>query len=303
MTYGAFRLVLRKLAPGVDIELLDNWTQNRYSEILDKLPWKRIESDIVISAPPSFRDGTVATTQGSNAILTNDSTWSTALDGRAIRIADQHEYYQFTNVDPTHATLDRVYEAPSGSDLAYRIDQNIFVLPANCRVLRGVKPMHGIRPLIRMTPHELNSVTVSRNDYGSPAFYVPTWDNFSDPPRMQFELFPVPSVPDSGGSLLSFVADCILDAAALDPDGSSNSLLPWVRPQALEAGVSADIARHLKDWTGAEAYEARYNQLVSDMAQINAQQLGSQQIKLGAEYRRGPKNRYPHGPRHEGWPA
>lgn len=303
MTYGALRLVLRKQTAGLDVELLDNWIQNRYTEILDKLPWKRLESDVTFSCTSSYATGTITAVQGSADIVGVGTTWTSGMNGFCIRLNNQGEYYQFTYVSATTATLDRVYEASSASALTYRIDQNIFVLPANCRVLRGVKPMHDReRPLTRKTPAELNDISTTRNNYGTPTFYAPTWDNFSDPPRLQVELFPVPNVPNSSSSLLSFVADCILDPDALTDD-TSGSLLPWTRPAALEAGVRADVARHLKDWTGADRYELRFGQLVLDMTHIDSQQQGAQVMKLAPHLRRQKPPRYPHGPRHVGWPG
>lgn len=303
MTYGSFRLVIRKLCPGVDVEILDNWIANRYQEILDRLPWKRIESDVVISCPSSYATGTITAVQGSATITGVGTTWATTMNGLVLRINNQPEYYQFTYVSPTSATLDRVYEAASADSLTYRIDQAIFVLPANCRVIRGVKPMHDREsPLTRKTPGELNDISTDRNNYGTPCYFTPAWDNFSDPPRLQIELFPIPSVPNSSGALLSFVADCILDPASLD-DTTSVSLLPWVRPQALENGVRADFSRWSKDWTGAVAYETRFEELVKAMSNIDSEQRGAQVMQLAPHLKRQRPPRYPHGPRHQGWPG
>lgn len=304
MTYGAFRLICKKLCPGLDEEILDNWIANRYTEILGKIPWKRLESDVVISCPVSYATGTVTVVQGSATITGVGTSWSTALDGHAIRINNQPEYYQFTDTNGTSAQLDRVYQGPDASALTYRVDQNIFVLPENCRILRGLKPMHlGEKPLDRRTPAELNDISITRNKYGTPTVYAPSWDNFSDPPRMQVELYPIPDVPGPDSFRPAFVADCLLEADVLDGNTTSQGLLPWVKTQALENGVLADFARKMKDYAGAQSYESKFSTLLLDMIRQDSEQRGSRVMKLASRFRRQKPPRWPWGPRHEGWPG
>jgi hypothetical protein len=365
-TYGQIRLRLSKLAAGVDRELIDGWIQDRYTQILDRLPWKRLEGETVIQSPPSYQVGTVTATQGSNAIVGVGTAWTQAMNGLMIRIANDQEFYVFTYVDATDATLDRPYEAqtdsisasaiatagagyqvgdlfwianPDGlgasgiiqsavagavtgysitspgnafsvasgvatttsgagsgftlniltvgisSGLAYRIDQNIFTLPYDCRVLRAVRRFHPPGELKVISPGELNRIAPGRLVYGTPRYAVQTWDADTSPPLMQLELSPIPASPDSLGNTLSFAVDYIYDQPDLVASNTSFSLLPWARPAALIKGVQADIAEWQEKLTLAEAREAAFEKLVKQMAMINALQRGPQALRLAPELR------------------
>jgi hypothetical protein len=296
MTYGQIRLHLQKALPGVDSELIDDWIQGRYTRILDAIAWKRQETESVIQAPASYSNGTVTATQGSNVVasddLSNPTVFTLAMTGRMIRIDNQSEYYQFTYVSATSGTLDRPYEGPNITGASYRIDQAIFLLPSNCRVLRQVTPLHDYSRSIPIVPPSfLNRLDGSRNSYGTPCWAAATWDNFSDPPQMQIELYPVPDVPDpSTSSILSYAIDYLYDEADLDPDVTSVTLKPFVKPACLIEGVKADAMRPRPSWDGnmqaAEAYEAQYDKLLGEMQSINAQQRGPQQIQFAANLRR-----------------
>ena len=110
-SYGSIRLRLSKLAPGVDLELLDGWIQDRYTQILDELPWKRLEAESIFQSPASYSAGTVAATQGSNAIVGTGTNWTQQMTGLMIRINNGTEFYSIASwTDATHITLDRGFE-------------------------------------------------------------------------------------------------------------------------------------------------------------------------------------------------
>lgn len=309
MTYGQIKLQLQKQLPGIDLELIEGWIQGRYQRILDTISWKRQEAESVLQAPASYNIGTIHATQGSTAIASDGATptvFTAAMNGLMIRINNQPEYYQFTFVSATSATLDRAYEGVTAAALPYRIDQVIFLLPANCRIVRQIRPLHDREtPLEIISPAELNRISTSRNFYGTPRYAAATWDSFSDPPQLQLELYPVPDCPDTSGSLLSWGIDYVFEEAELDPDATSITLKPFARPSALIAGVCADAMKPRPQWEGniaaAEMYEADYEKLVEQQLMINAQQRGPHTIRLAPHLRRQVPGRYPHGPRHRGF--
>ncbi len=309
MTYGQIRLQLTKLLPGVDEELISGWIQGRYQRILDTISWKRQEAESILQAPASYATGTITATQGSPTITSDGTTptvFTAAMNGLMIRINNTSEYYQFLYVSPTSATLDRNFEGPTASGLAYRIDQAVYLLPSNCRILRQVRPMHNrADPLQMVSPAELNRISHSRNLYGTPQYASQTWDSFSDPPQMQVELFPVPDCPDTGANLLSWGVDYIFEEGELDVDATSVTLKPFARPSALMAGVTADAMRPRPQWPGnidaAELYEADYDKLVLQQLSINAQQRGPKKIQLARNLRRQTPPRYRKGPFHRGF--
>jgi len=311
MTYGQIKLQLQKQLPGVDIELIEGWIQGRYTRILDEISWKRQEAESVIQAPLSYATGTITATQGSQ-VITSDGLPSTAftalMDGRMIRIGNTAEYYQFTYVSPTTGNLDRGYEGPDTTAATFRIDQAVFLLPSNARILRQVTPLHNRdRPLEIIQPGDLNRLSSSRNSYGTPGFAVATWDNFSDPPQLQVELYPVPDCPDNANTLLSWSIDYIYEEPEIDSDATGVTLKPFVRPSCLIEGVKADAMRPRPQWAGnlqaAEAYEAQYKELLGQMQMIHAQQRGPQQIQLADNLKRRGRPRYGRGPKHVGWPG
>lgn len=398
MTYGQIRLRLSKLLPGIDVELIDGWVQDRYAMILDLLAWKRLEGEAVFQVPLSYAIGTVSAQQGSNAITGSGTTWTSDMTGLMIRINNGTEYYTFTYVSATSATLDREYEGstasiitggfavatagagynagdiiypaggnglaqlqvltvgPGGSvatlgvvaggnnytvqngvvttttgrgtgltinitqvglsaGLPYRIDQNIFQLPAECRILRGVRPLHDRdHPLEIISPAEMSRRTNFRNLYGTPRWACQTWDTATDPPIMQVELGPVPNSPDSLGNALSFVVDYVYDPPALF-DGSSapstgQTVLPWVRPYALIEGVQASALTWKADQNpqaasaflgAAGRHEQAFTAAMQNLAFTNAQQRGAQPMRLAHELRRQPPHAYHRGPHHRGF--
>lgn len=311
MTYGEIRLHLQKALPGVDEELIADWIQQRYTRILDSLSWKRQETESVIQAPASYAAGTITVTQGSQVVTSDGSpstAFTSAMTGRMIRIGNTSEYYQFAYVSATTGNLDRGYEGPDATGMSYRIDQAVYLLPSNCRILRGVTPMHNMdHPLEIIPPSELNRISSDRNSYGTPIYACPTWDNFSDPPQLQIELFPVPDCPDSTSFTLSWAIDYIYEEADIDQSATSASLKPFVRPACLIEGVKADGMRPRPGWEGnmpaAQDYEAQYEKLLGQMMVINAQQRGPQQIQLADNLKRRARPRFGRGPKHVGWPG
>ncbi|HLW77181.1 MAG TPA: hypothetical protein VKS01_09345, partial [Bryobacteraceae bacterium] len=257
----------------------------------------------------SYAVGTVNATQGSGAITGVGTSWTTAMNGLTLRINNSPEYYAFTFAGATSATIDRPFEPPSVSGVGYRIDQNTFLLPASCRILRGVRALHAPRRLTPITPAELNALDPNRMVYGEPIRWCQTWDSATDPPIMQVELWPIPSSPSSTGNTLSFAADYVFDASDLTPGNTSSDFLPWVRPQALVEGVQASIDRWRASsnpsvaaayLSTASAHETEFLKLLKEMQQINAMQRGPQAIKLAPELRRQVPGYYRRGPWHRG---
>lgn len=292
MTYGQIRLRLSQLFPGTSLEIIDGFIQDRYIDILDKLPWKRLEGETVVQVPPSVNTGTVSVAHGTQTVTGVGTTWTQAtIEGLTMRINNAEEFYIPTFVDATHLLLDRNFEQPDVANVAYRIDQNIFLAPSNARIIRAIRTFHPPRSINgdrMMTPGELNRMAPGRTTYGIPRYASRTWDSSTTPPILQIELYPIPSSPSSTGQLLSFAIDYIYDAADIDPTQTSFTMLPWVRPSAIIAGVQADLA------SGAEAQrlEGKCTALVRQMSMINALQRGPQAIRLAPEYR-GSRGGYP----------
>ena len=74
MTYGQIRLQIQQENPDLSVDLIDGWIQERYTEILDALSWKRQEAESVFQAPDSYATGTVDLTRGGNAVSATGTT-------------------------------------------------------------------------------------------------------------------------------------------------------------------------------------------------------------------------------------
>lgn len=226
-TFGEIRFRLSKLVPGVDLDLLDGWIMDRYQEILDTLPWSRLEAVVAIQSPAEYATGTLTATAGSTSITGAGTTWTTAMTGRIIRIANRPEYYGFTRVSDTTATLDRAFEGETAAGLTYQVDQNVFPLPSDARIVNGVSFHFGGRQLVKKSLGELNETAPNRTLYGEPLYWAPYMDAYTDPPVPQIELYPIPD------ELWTFAVQFTADAAAADAATPSATVLPWLRPAAL----------------------------------------------------------------------
>lgn len=199
-----------------------------------------------------------------------------------------------------------------GSGLSYRIDQAVFLLPSNARILQGVYPMHDRnRGLELISPAELNRRAPNRGEYGTPQMAAHTWDNATT--QMQLELYPIPASPDNGGSTLSHIVDYVYDPAPLS-SATATSLLAWMSSGAMWNGVMADICMFratlkasadlfLADGlTIAQGYEKLFMDYMTTMAKINSGQRGQVNLRMSDEFSgnsSGPY--YRRGPKHEGF--
>ena len=275
-TYGEIRFRLSKLIPGVDLDLLDGWIQDRYQQILDRLDWKRLEVVTTLSTEPEYTDGTVDVTGGNDSISGSGTNWLQSMDGWMMRINAEVSMYSFTYVSQTSGTLDRPYEGQTASGLSYRLTKNVYALPADMRALHRVASITNDRPLERVTPADLDRIDPARTQYGSPRRYAVYMDTATDPPAMQIEFHPAPV--EREGFRVEGIAEEPM------PTGASITVLPWVRPGALIAGVQADAALHAGDGGRAALYEAKFESLVRDMANIESRRRGPQQLRVSRLY-------------------
>lgn len=280
MTYGQLRLVLTKSAPGVDPDLLDAWIDGRYAEILDRLQWERLKIESVLETVAPYQTGTVAVTEGSTGVTGTATVWTAGMTGRGFRVTGRNEYYEFTRTGDTTGTLDRPYEGSTDAAAGYAIFQSVYPLPADCRILEDVRSLDPPGGLGRFSRSQLDASFPNRPATGNPAIWAPYMDDTSDPPRMQVELYPIPDA--AKGLPITYVAD----QAALSAGTTSATLLPWLRPAALVAGVWANILAHREDYVGAQFSEARFDKLVAGMALADARRKGPVRIKMADRFTR-----------------
>jgi len=268
-TFGDIRFRLSKLAQGVDLDLLEGWVNDRYMELLDRLPWQRLDVQSTLQSTAEYTTGTVAATQGSTTVTGTGTAWTSAMTGAMVRIAARNEYYEFTYVSATSGTLERGYEGATGSGLAYRINRNVYALPSDLRLLKGVYSFVLGKQLTKLSLAELNQIDPLRNSYADPLYWCAYMDKQSDPPTPQVELYPVPKA--LAGFSYEYVAD---------PSGTLTTLLPWLRPAAIIAGVQADIERYRKDFDAADRFENRFVALSRELVAMEAERRGPSRLRV-----------------------
>lgn len=305
-TYGDIRFALTKQVPGVDPEIWDGFVMDMYQQILDRMNWQRLRQVFTIQTPVEVNGGTLTATLGDQTVLSDivaAPLWSTALNGRMIRIENGPEYYQFTyqSTDPVTGfavgLLDRPYEAGgltdsdlpiplTGPGLGYQINQNIYPMPPAVRLVEAVRNLDRGWSLNRITQTDLDDSEGQRGDYGDPAFWLPTFDQQSNPPVQQIEIYPVPQY---GYGLSVEVVSEDVTFGAPSPGGapaSSSTAQVWMRPSCIKAGARALMEAHLKDFTAAGFWMAQFEKLLSQMVNIDSTRLGAQKMRMADRFTR-----------------
>lgn len=257
--------IVQLAPPGTSLDVIDGVLLDRYTEILDRLNWSRLQAQSVLTSPASYADGTVAVTNGSNAITGTGTAWTAAMTNRIIRINGESDYYGFSYVTGTTATLDRAYTGETASELGYRLDQNLYTLPVDARILEGVRCSTSPEDLEELSIAEANRLWPSRNVYGTPNYFVRYMDAAGYPPQMQIELLPIPE------TVLTFPIWYTYDAAA--PADAITYFPNWVRNGALKAGVLADLGIDREYWA------PRFEEIVNRMQVNEYRQVGPQRLR------------------------
>lgn len=276
-TLGDIRFRITKAFPGLDQDLVDGWINDRYTEILDALPWKRLEQTAVIQTIAPYEAGAVTFTAGSSQVTLTGGAFTAAMTGRAIRAvgADTEEYYEFTYVDPATGALDRAYEGTTGT-YSFAIFQTIYQLPSDAKIVSAAQVFDAPQPMEQWSSAKLRATAPNRIARGEPRVWAPVPDGNTTPPTMQIEVYPVPD--KVYGIPVTYTAE----QGALT--ASSATLLPWTRPAAMVAGVTADVWRHKDNIALAREYDARFVALVGEMLRIDAKQRPPAQLKMAARF-------------------
>lgn len=283
-TYGEIRFRLSKMAPGTDLDILDGLIQDRYEEILDRLDWDRQMITSTLQTEAEYATGTLSATNGLTLISGSGTDWAAGHTGRMLRVAEQPQFYGFTQTSATAATLERAYEDDTVSGAAYRINRNVYTLPADVRKVVSVQSFELGTDLRRVTQAELNQIAPRRDSYGVPEYWAPYMDALTDPPVLQLELYPVPI------GVAGFRYEAFTDVER--PTWSTVSLLPWVRPAALIQGVLSDVRRTEGAVAQADSHERRFAELVANMATIAARRSGPVTMRASGWVREHEVRRY-----------
>lgn len=274
-TFGEIRLRIKQLVPPLSLDEIDGFIGDRYTQILDAIPWTRRDAQTTIQTVAPYLTGTVTLTAASAAVTGSGTTWTAGMSGRRFTIPGRNETYTFTYLSATTGTLDRAYEGTTAAGSGYQILQAVYALPADYRLPRAVRNAQ-LGPMERIDRQDANAAIGVQT--GAPQWHRLTYDNTSDPPRAQIELFPAPD------SVTSVVVEYTADET-LFTSSTSRTLLPWLRPSCLTDGVLADAWLHLDKLPKAAMYQTRFENGISQMVMTDAMQRGPQAIRISDRFR------------------
>jgi hypothetical protein len=275
-TFGDIRLRITKTFPALDPDLIDSWIDERYSEILGRLPWERQRTESVLVTVAPYGDGAVSLSRGSPIVTGLGTGWTNDLTGRGFRVQGRSEIYEFTRLDVDMGQLDRPYEGPDGP-ASYQVFQYLYPLPADCAMVEALSwPGAGV--LDRTSHGALEISAAGRPAVGSPELWAPYMDDGSDPPQVQIELYPIPD------QVRSYPLSYFRDVSALSSGGTSANLLPWLNPGCLIEGVRASALDHLQEWAGADRAEARFERLLEQMISADARRAGPKVLRMAERF-------------------
>lgn len=286
LTFGEIRFQCQKRFPGVDPDVLDSLINERYRRVLRRGDWQRLKVQAVLQTVEPYETGTLAVAKGSTALVGTDTVWTDAMSGRAIRIANGEEYYQFTRTAGTTGTLDRAYEGEDETAATYSIWQNIFPLPADLFVLHSMRVLGYPADLDQVSQEQLDERDPNRASEGTPNCYSPHMDDASTPPRMQVEVFPI---PDEAIAIPFWYTQ---DPTLFSASGTALFVAAWLEPAAIYDGVEADVRRLEKDYAGFDRAEALFNVHLIEMFGAEARRRGPQSIKMHPQYTRHNRRRW-----------
>ncbi len=258
MTWGQIRVVLRKFAPGFDLELLTAYISQAYEEILGERDWKGLEATATLVTNPVYSTGTVDLTAGSNAVSGTGTVFNSAMTGRRFHIPGENTTYVFSYLSATQGQLDRNYEGETKSGSAYRIFQNLYSLPEQVNYVQEIYSEYLGRPLDKWKQEDLRFQLLY---FDRPMIWAPAQDTDEGVPPVQavIELYPAPLYQES----LTYT----YQKRPLGFDGSNTdySPLPWVPPGIIIDKVKAKILNDQGQFAAADRFELKAQREVSKL--------------------------------------
>lgn len=265
MTWGQLRFQLQTGAPGVSADLLDEFLNSRYEQLLEATNWQGLRYPATIQTTAAYQSttDTVNLTVGSTAVTGVGTAWTSAnTNGMNFYRPGDTVIYTFTWVSGTSGTLDRPYEGV-GTDApgtlytaaAYVFMQDVYQLPSDVRSVEyALDPITGYA-LGKMSSAEMDASCGQRTLVQDPTTWAIVDDtNESSPPvAHQIRLFPPPLY--ARGIKIEYIHT----ASGFDGGNTSASPLPWISQSSLLAGCRCSIETYLASQSEGQAFAAHLN--------------------------------------------
>lgn len=233
MTFGEFRFRCSKLYPGIDLDILDGYINDRIQKILDRRAWTGLVADGTFTTVGAYQTGTVSLTQGSAAVTGTGTTFTSGMTGRKFRAIAGAESYTFTYVSSTTGTLDRVFEGTTDATASYIIYEDTYDLPDDFKRPVVSRNERIETEIVHWTRQQLDRVAPSRQISGEPQIYCMA-PNAADGTR-RAQLYPIPAYA------ASYPFSYIMTFARFGTGDTSIEIPDWISIGMLNDFVKADV--------------------------------------------------------------
>jgi hypothetical protein len=98
---------MQKQFPGLDLDILEGYISDRYTEILEELAWERLDKLGMVQTIAPYQTGTVTVAFATQAVTLTGGAWDPTMTGRFLQVAGDSSYYTFTYTGPTTGTIGR----------------------------------------------------------------------------------------------------------------------------------------------------------------------------------------------------
>ena len=269
-------MLLQQSVPGVSLDLLDSWLNERYRSVLSATDWNGLKAHSVLQTTAAYQSPTtesVTLSVGSPSVTGVGTLWSDpGVTGRQFyRTGDQTVYTVAALNSPTSLTLDRPYEG-NGTDspgaayagAAYAFMTDIYALPDDTRApVTVINPVTG-KPMGEFTKDGMDVSRGTRATVGDPwAFCIYDDSPESSPPvNKQIQFYPPPKYARG------LDVEYLRDANVFNGENTNSSPLPFVTDAVLLAGTRADAWLHLEKIQKAAGYQLAFNTELARMLQV-----------------------------------
>jgi hypothetical protein len=256
MTWGQLRFQLKTAAPGIADDLLDEFLNARYEQVLGKTNWRGLEASGTVQTTAAYQSGadTVTLTVGSASVVGSGTAWVTGQTGLLLYRTGDLSVYTFTYVTATSGTLDRPYDG-NGSDAAgtvyansaYVLMQDTYDLPSDLATLiSALNPTTGF-PLDRFSMAEMRASLGPRTLVQAPTSYAVDDDSSEQTPPVTHQIRFYPPPLNAAGIPIEYIRS----ATGFDGSDTNASPLPFVSNTVLLEGCRADVQLYLASQAAA----------------------------------------------------
>jgi hypothetical protein len=283
MTWGQLRFQLQTSMPGVPIDLLDEWLNGRYEQVLGSTDWTGLHYHTSIQTAAAYQSiaDSVTLTVGSSAMVGVLTVWTSAdtLGMKFYRAGDAALYTVVAWNSANSITLDRPYEG-NGVDAAgtvysgaeYALCQNVYTLPADVgTVVNVLNPDTGL-PIHSFSKAGLDASAGPRASVGDPVAWAPVGDTDEGAPPVlhQIEFFPPPRFA------CGIPVEYIHVSAGFDGSNTGSGPMPWLGNSVLLYGCRADGYAYL----AGKAQDANEKATYLQLARFHEAKFGEEKARI-----------------------